>query len=1061
MGTRIEVMAKGEIDSVSHGLILQQPLKVYNIDESFADKEIATIEELLADPIIDITSTNRSILRSLHTKGIIIERSSKPGVNDPEGKETQKAIERILGREIGPVSIAEQYLWRGELSETDYVLLQKQIGNPLIHDFIRLKNNKWFNLFTNSIGFHFPYVDLPQVSAFEYVNIDLNDKKLNKLSDGMMLELNTQELHKIQTLYDGSYDPAFISRRAKEGLKAMPTDAELQLFGQSWSEHCVHKKLKAIWKYTSEDPNDESNLPPVIDNLFKTIIQETTQTIAKDVDWLVSIFEDNAGVIKLNDRINISHKVETHNFPTSLDAFGGANTGSGGVFRDPKSVGKGMIIRSSQYGFRVAPPGYYDDITLDIQTPERTLEGMIDGVEDYGNKMGIPTSCGNVMIDPGWLKCVCYVGALATAKAEINGRPTHTKDIRPGYIALSLGGKVGKDGIHGATASSTDIEADAEERQDVSQAVQIGDPIVEKGVFEVMNILQGLDLVEAVQDCGAGGWNSAVGELTELLNDLEKRRYEIQYVFDDQGITLQSSYNERLKVASKVIDVDRIASPFIDQLKFEIKTGEIFSMTTNGKGGMKMDLTHVPEKYKGLTGWEKLISEAQEREVLVIKPENLDRILEICEHNNVDATQIGKFNDTGDYHVLDQNTSIVYLPVDFITTEIPQMTIKAHWKPCENKEPEIPVVEDLTGIVLEILGSPNLQSYSWITTRFDHEVQGGSIRKPITGIGLGKNDAVASKPELECDEIVIETWGSNPWQGDIDAYHMGVNNVVDAVGRVIAAGGSLPDRDTYKLTFNGNITCPKPEEDPYIAAQVIRMLKGSADAELAFGTPRISGKDSTSVQRHYISTKTGKKVTIKAKPELLMSAKAVIPGRVIPEFASTITPDFKTGREAIYIIGDTRDELGGSEFYLMNGETGRNVPKSDLEEIKIRYSTLNEAIKSQIVNSARYLTKAGLADALISCAIGGSIGFDVDLNSIDEGLGRADKILFSETTGRFIVTVDWNCQKEFEKKMRGCYVREIGKMNSNDQINIMYNGRRVVSTFIDVARKANKGEIKV
>ena len=184
MGTRIEVMTRGDVNRDSDGLILQKPLKAYNIDDRFTNKEIVAIEELLADPIVDITSTNRSILRSLHTKGTIIEKSPKPGVNDPEGKETQQAIERILGRGVGPVSIAEQHIWRGELNEIDYVLLQKQIGNPLIHDFIRVDGDKYT---LDGVGFHFPYVDLPKVPAFEYVNIVVGAEELSKLSDGMML----------------------------------------------------------------------------------------------------------------------------------------------------------------------------------------------------------------------------------------------------------------------------------------------------------------------------------------------------------------------------------------------------------------------------------------------------------------------------------------------------------------------------------------------------------------------------------------------------------------------------------------------------------------------------------------------------------------------------------------------------------------------------------------------------------------------------------------------------------------------------------------------------------
>ena len=995
MTHRIEVMSRGSIYPDAKGLVSKSPIKVYNInDDNLTLDELRAIEKLLADPIVDIVATDKSVLLNIPPEeGIIevpkvfIEMSPKPGVNDPEGKETKKAIERIIGREIKGVSFGKQYLWNGKLSPKKYFMLQKQLSNPLINEFRRIDAKDWDP--KKSFGFHFPYVDLPRVEVFTYnltqdnlvIGVNTIDKHLMKISDERLLALNQEEM---QTIRDLLRDNEYIEKRKAVGLEAMITDAEGESFAQTWSEHCIHKKFNGIWEYTSDDFNDESGLPHITNSIFKSIIVATTQKIVKDVNWTVSLFKDNAGIIKLNDKWNIAHKVETHNHPSGLDGFGGANTGTGGVLRDPKSSGKNMIVVSSQYGFRTPHPNSYDDLPLDIQSPARTLETVVAGVEDYGNKMGIPTMCGQVMIHYGWLKPAIYVGAVSVALAEVKGKPTHTKEIRPGYIALSLGGKVGKDGIHGATGSSTDLSADAEQSEQINQSVQIGDPIVEKGVFEVMNTLQELDYIEAAQDCGAGGWNSAVGELAELSN------------------------------------------------------------------GVVMDLTHVPEKYQGLTGWEKLISEAQEREVIVVKPENIERVLEICAHNNVDATKIAEFNDSGYYHVLDQNKTIVYLPMDFLHKGLPQMRIKAHWKPCKNKEPEIPSLEDLTDTLLKLIGRPNMQSYDWIVTRYDHEVQGKSLIKPLVGIGKGKSDAIAYRPVLTEKEVAIESWGSNPWQGDIDAYHMGRNNVVDAIGRTIAVGGNLD-----KITFNGNTTCPKPEKDSYIAAQVIRMLKGAADAELVFKSPTISGKDSTSMERSYISTKTKKEVRVKAKPELLMSGLGII-----PDDSTLTTPDFKLPGDLVYIVGDTRDELGASEFYLMRGETGKNVPKSNLKEIRSRYIAMSQAIKQGLVHSTHYVAKGGILYALSNSALAGDLGAEINIDSIDEGLGRADKLLFSETTGRFVVTVHPSKKEEFESKLQGQYIKEIGKVRSDNQFNVMYNGEQTIKTNANTLREKNKGEIR-
>jgi len=977
MGLRLEVMTKGAIDAVSEGLI-PRPIRVYNInDDSLTAGEIEAVKNLLADPVVDIFGS--PVLAELPHETTVIEMSPKPGVNDPEGKETKRAIENILGREIGDISFAKQFLYKGQLAEEEYEKLKKQIGNPLINEFIQINYQNWNPKV--GVGFHFPKVELPVIKPFEYINIWTTDESLMRLSEDRKLALNLEEM---KTIVNGFRNEESSKTRKGMGLQSLPTDAELEALAQTWSEHCIHKKFNGKWIYTSEDLNDESGLPHVTDSIFKSIIKKTTYDIMNNIDWVVSVFDDNSGVIKLNDRNNLAHKVETHNFPSTLDPFGGANTGIGGDIRDNKSTGTGSRPCTDQFAFRVPHPNSYTDLPPDILSPAKILQGIVSGVEDYGNKMGIPTMCGNVLIDDGWLKCGVYVGCVSVVPAEINGKLTHTKEIKPGYIGLSLGGKVGKDGIHGATVSSTSQSSNAEKDFQVNQAVQIGDPITEKGVFEVMEILQALGYIEATQDCGAGGWNSAIGELSQLSN------------------------------------------------------------------GAVMDLTHVPEKYKGLTGWEKLISEAQEREIVVIKPENLARVLEICRHNNVEATNFAVFNDSGYYHVLDQNQTIVYLPVEFMHRGLPQMTIKAHYKPCENKEPELPNLENITGTLHKLVSAPNMQIYDWIITRYDHEVQGGSLIKPIVGIGRGKSDAVAYHPILGEKEVVIETIGSNPWQGDIDAYHMGKNNVVDAIGKIIAAGGSLE-----KIVFNGNTTCAKPEEDENVAAQVMRMLKGAADAEIAFGAPTISGKDSTSMERKYKSTVTGKEVNVKAKSELLMSGLGVI-----KDDSTLTTCDFKLPGDLIYVVGETKDELGASEYYLLHNETGRNVPKSDLMEIKSRYLAVENVIKSGLVHSAQYLSKGGLAFAIANSAIAGDLGVDISLDMTDDGLGKADKLLFSETTGRFIVTVHGSKQKEFEEKMRGHYVKPIGVVRHDKNFSVEYKCNSIVSTDVDILREKNKGEIR-
>jgi phosphoribosylformylglycinamidine synthase subunit PurSL len=1049
MAHRIEVMTRGDIDNSLTGLVSKRPIRVFNIDDKLSGPELDLVMGVLTDPVVDQSRADKPILGNIDVNRVVVEVSPKAGVNDPVGQETRKVLSRLLGREIGGVSTASQYVWTGDLSEDKFTGLKKRLGNPVINDFRKVDGLDWS--VDVGMGFHYPKVDLPSIDAFQYVDIsgpDISDADLIRISEDRYLALNLEEMKTIRDLFK---DPDFIRERKARGLSELSTDSELECLAQTWSEHCVHKKLGAKWEYTSDDPEDESGLSEVTDNVFKTIIQGATRTIQEQgIDWIVSVFEDNAGVIKLNDRYNVAHKVETHNHPSSIEAHGGANTGTGGVIRDPTGTGKFMDIVSSQFAFRFPHILAYASLPDDIQSPMRTLEGLVSGVEDYGNKMGIPTMCGNVFVDEGWLKCAVYVGAVAVAEAEKNGRLSHTKEIFPGYIALSLGGKVGKDGIHGATGSSTDLKSGAEQKDQVNQSVQIGSPLTQKGVFEVMNILDDLDYIEGSQDCGAGGWNSAVGELGALLNELEQGRFEIQHYFGEYDLTRESSLADKFEAASGVMDFNMVGSPLVDTLRKEIETGIIFDRESNGMGGVRMDLSNVPEKYKGLTGWEKLVSEAQERMIVVIKPERLEEVLEICGHNNVEATKLAEFNDTGRYEVLDQGETISYLPMEFLHTGLPQMEIKAHWTPSKNKEPDIDIKGTVTKSLIDILGRPNLQSYEWIRTRFDHEVQGGSLIKPIVGEGRVDSDAIAYRPVLGEEEVVIESLGSNPWQGDIDAYHMGRNNVVDAIGRIIAAGGNLE-----KICFNGNTTCPKPETDPKVAADVLRMLKGSADAEVAFGTPRISGKDSTSMQRTYKSIINGKDIVVKAKSELLMSGLGVI------DNDSTLTTcDFKFKGDSIYVVGETRDELGASEFYNMHGEVGRNVPKSNFDEIKSRFEAMGRAIGKGLVHSAQYIGKGGLGYALAKCSIGGDLGADIQLGQ-ESDLGRFEKLLYSESTGRFVVSVPTDKREDFEREFDGIYFERVGMVREEKNLCICYGREDSVRADIRDLKKANQGEIKV
>ncbi|MGE3819321.1 MAG: phosphoribosylformylglycinamidine synthase subunit PurL [Isosphaeraceae bacterium] len=321
----------------------------------------------------------------------------------------------------------------------------------------------------------------------------MSDEALASLSKSGQLYLTTPEMKAIQEHY--------------EGLDRDPTDAELETLAQTWSEHCSHKTLRGRVEFEGE----------VIDNLLKETIFKATRDL--DLDWLVSVFSDNAGVVRFDDEFDVCFKVETHNHPSAIDPYGGANTGIGGVVRDPMGTGLGAKPICNTDVFCVAPPDWpADELPAGVLHPRRVLKGVVAGVRDYGNRMGIPTVNGALVVDPAYLGnplVFCgTVGVLPRGMSE--------KKVQDGDLIVAVGGRTGRDGIHGATFSSVELTSESESIS--GGAVQIGNAITEKMVLDV--ILQARDrgLFHAITDCGAGGFSSAVGEMAEPIGaevDLE------------------------------------------------------------------------------------------------------------------------------------------------------------------------------------------------------------------------------------------------------------------------------------------------------------------------------------------------------------------------------------------------------------------------------------------------------------------------------------------------------------------------------------------------------------
>src|SRR5882724_6090263 len=335
--------------------------------------------------------------------------------------------------------------------------------------------------------------------------LDAEDSQLLEISRKGLLSLNLQEMKAIQSYFD------------RQGRN--PTDVELETIAQTWSEHCKHKTFSGVIEYEEKGRGSR-----VYDNLLKSTIMKATQEL--DKPWCLSTFKDNAGVIEFDEEWGVAFKAETHNHPSALEPYGGAGTGLGGVIRDIMGVGLGAKPVMNTDVFAFAPEDLpVRKIPRGVLPPRRIIQGVVAGVRDYGNRMGIPTANGAVYFDDRFVAnplVFCgTVGLIPKDKVE--------KEVKPGDLVVSLGGRTGRDGIHGATFSSAALEEGIS-----SSVVQIGHAIMEKRAMDVLLQARDLGLYRGITDCGAGGFSSAVGELgaeTGVAVDLEKAPLKYKGLF--------------------------------------------------------------------------------------------------------------------------------------------------------------------------------------------------------------------------------------------------------------------------------------------------------------------------------------------------------------------------------------------------------------------------------------------------------------------------------------------------------------------------------------------------
>jgi len=899
----------------------------------------------------------------------------RPGVRDNAGATAVEAVRDLLKKEFSAhenIYTSKRYCLTGaDLTREDAEKIAGQIlSNGIIQQYKVFSKDQW----DKKIGADVKpaKVILNHTPGFDTMDID-TDEILAKISHERSLSLNPRDIPVIRGYF---LDERVLAERAQMGL-SKPTDVELEYISQSRSDHCCHNTFNGIFRYTDTETGETSEE----NSLFKTYIKTPTLALKDSKNWVVSVLWDNAGVGAFDDENNYVITGETHNSPSNMEAYGGAITGIVGVYRDPMGTGLGSKLFMGSFGFCVGDINYNGPLKPPLH-PRRLLDGVIEGVKDGGNKSGVPTTFGQTLFDPGYMgKALVFVTALGIMPKTVNGKPSHEKTTSPGELIIMSGGRVGKDGIHGVTASSKSFSENTP-----AGHVQIGDPYTQKKMHDFLLICRDEGLITFITDNGGGGLSSSVGESAMLSNGCEVR------------------------------------------------------------------LDKVPLKYEGLDMWEIWISESQERMTIAVKPENLDRFMALSELHEVESTVIGKYTDSGKLHIKYKDRTCAYVDMDLLDKGFPAWEFEAVWTPPGVRgltEPVISTPINFNGLLEQMLARPNICGKAWIIRQYDHEVQGGSVIKPLVGVNRNiPTDASVTRPVLTSERGLAFSQSILPWYSKIDAYHMMACTIDEAVRRLIAVGGALdhiggvdnfcwPDIG-YDALFN--------PDGKFKAAQLVRACRALKDACMAYGIPLLSGKDSMYVDGH-LEGAFGERIKVSALETVQFSAVSLV-----SDVSRCVTLEPKTAGDSLYVLGSTGDELGASEYYEMFDKTGLNVPEVDFSKFKTLYKALEKAIDTELVASCHAVGRGGLGIHFSLVAMAGGLGLDIDL----AGLPRTDdlplsseKALFSESAGRFIVTVAPDKKQTFEKLCKGLPCACLGMItDSHDRLKIASDGNPVADLTI-------------
>ncbi|KAF5430754.1 phosphoribosylformylglycinamidine synthase [Candidatus Methanophagaceae archaeon] len=763
---------------------------------------------------------------------------------------------------------------------------------------------------------------------------DAEDAELKLISDSMGLSLNLEEMQRLKRYFVAKWRE--------------PTDVEVQCIAQSWSEHCGYKSSK-------------------------NILKEFIFGITAPQNMLV--IKEDAGVVEFDNEHAYVLAFESHNHPSAVEPYGGAATGIGGIVRDVICMGAQPVALIDPLFF--GPLDYLDEkVPEGVKHPRFLFDGVVSGIGDYGNRIGIPTCAGMVYFHDGYVgNCVVNVGCVGIMRKSDLSRSR----AKPDEVLVLVGGKTGRDGIHGVTFASVELTGEEESRS----AVQVGDPITKEPLMHAILECNDKGLISGMKDLGGGGLSCAVNEMCHA-----------------------------------------------------------------GGCGAEIQLDTVKLKEPGLNAWEIWISESQERFLMAVQPEKEAAVLEIFDKWDVDAVAIGKTvknrsikngTQASQVRIYFRDEQIFELDTEFLVAcslyERPKTVLKTE----QTEELSVAELVDYNETVKKLLAALNISSREAVIRQYDHEVRASTVIKPLQGL-KGKEthgDATVIKPVEESYKGLAITADVNPSYCNINPF-WGAASAVDEVCRNLTAVGAVAHSFADCLNF-GN------PEKPDRMGEFYESCRGLGYMASALGIPFVSGN----VSLYNESAAMG---------EAIPPTPTILGIGLCEDVRACVSVDVKESGNLLYVIGDTKKELGGSEYFRLSGLDGVVVPKTDPDVLKTRMGDLLGSMQEGLIASCHDVSEGGLAVAVCEMLIGGDLGATIDIAGVNTKL-RSDYKLFSESNTRWVVEVWQEEVSKFEAVMAGQPVIKIGEVVDAKRVDVCDGNRALVDLSLGELRGAWRGNI--